>query len=181
MEQESKPKTNRKQLFGVIVAGFVTLFVFCGAFFFSLSESSTGSSSRTSRPTKTPLPTATATPTWEEWKEHAEEIPYKTLYRYAEDNVGKLVFFRGKVIEVREQGDRDAIMRIGVTQDSIGLWSADVVYVRYRNMTTRILEDDIVAFVGKMKGLKTYKSIMGGSVTIPELEVLSLIIESESQ
>ena len=165
----------------MIVAGLVTLFVFCGAFFFSLPGTSTGSSPRTSRPTKTPLPTATATPTWEEWKEQAEEIPYKTLYRYAEDNVGKLVFFRGKVIQVREQGEGDAIMRIGVTQDSIGLWSADVVYVRYRNMTTRVLEDDIVAFVGEMKGLKTYKTIMGGSVTIPEFEVFSLIIESESQ
>ena len=91
------------------------------------------------------------------------------------------MFFRGKVIQVREQGEGDAIMRIGVTQDSIGLWSADVVYVRYRNMTTRVLEDDIVAFVGEMKGLKTYKTIMGGSVTIPEFEVFSLIIESESQ
>jgi hypothetical protein len=72
-------------------------------------------------------------------------------------------------------------MRISVNQDTFGLWSADVVYVRYRNMTTRILEDDIVAFVGEMKGLKTYKTIVGASVTIPELEVLSLIIESESK
>ena len=38
-----------------------------------------------------------------------------------------------------------------------------------------------LAFVGEMKGLKTYKTIMGASVTIPELEVLSLIIESESK
>ena len=71
-------------------------------------------------------------------------------------------------------------MRVGVVQNGDSLWSSDVVYVRYRNMTTRILEDDIVAFVGEMKGLKTYNTVIG-SVTVPELEVLSLIIESESQ
>ena len=180
MGQDSKPKTNRKQLIGVVIAGFVTIFVFCGAFFISITNSASSSGTRPPRPTKTSVPTATASPTWEEWREQSEQIPYKTLFRYAEDNVGGIFHFRGRVIQVREQGAGDAIMRIGVVQNGDSLWSSDVVYVRYRNMTTRILEDDIVAFVGEMKGLKTYNTVIG-SVTVPELEVLSLIIESESQ
>ena len=132
---------------------------------------------RTPRPTRTPTSTPRPTPTFEEWKESAEEIPYRTLFRYAEDNVGKRVFYRGEVVQVIEdQGDFQ--LRVNVTPGEYGFWE-DTVFLRHDDAPVRILEDDIIAFVGIMNGTLTYESAMGGKVTIPDITVVSLIIESE--
>ena len=124
-------------------------------------------------PTKTPAPT----PTWEEWKESAEEIPYETLFRYAEDHKGKRVYYRGKVVQVIERRG-DFQLRVNVTPGDYGFWD-DTVFLRYDDAPVRILEDDIIAFVGGMNGTVTYESVLGGNITIPDITVLSLIIESE--
>lgn len=127
--------------------------------------------------TPTPVPTLTPTPTWEDWRDAAEEIPYRTLFRYAEDHKGKLVYYRGQVIQVLE--DRgDFQLRVNVTVDDYGFWS-DTIFVRYDDAPVRILEDDIIEFVGRMNGTITYESVMGGKVTIPDITALKLIIESE--
>ena len=129
------------------------------------------------RATRTTTPTPGPTPTFEEWKESAEEIPYRTLFRYAEQNEGKRVYYRGKVIQVLED-DGDFHLRVNVTPGDYGFWD-DTVFLRYDDAPVRILEDDIIAFVGRMNGTITYESVMGGKVTIPDITVLSLIIESE--
>ena len=131
----------------------------------------------TPRPTRTPTPTPLPTPTFEEWKESAEEIPYRTLLRYAEDNVGKRVYYRGEVVQVIED-EGDFQLRVNVTPGEYGFWE-DTVFLRHADAPVRILEDDIIAFVGRMNGTLTYESAMGGNVTIPDITVLSLIIESE--
>ena len=49
-------------------------------------------------------------------------------------------------------------------------------------MTTPLsayFEDDVIAFVGRMNGTITYESVLGGDITIPDITVLSLIIETE--
>ena len=52
-------------------------------------------------------------------------------------------------------------------------------FLRYDDAPVRILDDDIIAFVGRMNGTLTYESVMGGNITIPDITVLHLIIESE--
>jgi len=131
----------------------------------------------TPRPTSTVTPTAAPTPTWEQWKESAQKIPYNDLFRYAEDHEGKRVYYRGKVIQVLERGN-DFQLRVNVTSGEYGFWD-DTVFVRYDDPPIRILEDDVIEFVGRMNGTVTYKSIMGGDVTIPDITVLSLIIETK--
>ena len=81
----------------------------------------------TSRPTRTPTATPIPTPTFEEWKESAEEIPYRTLFRYAEQNAGKLVHYRGEVVQVLED-DGDFQLRVNVTLGDYGFWG-DTVFL----------------------------------------------------
>ena len=99
------------------------------------------------------------------------------MFRYAEQNEGKLVFYRGEVVQVME--DQGAFqLRVNVTPGDYGFWD-DTVFLRHVDAPVRILEYDIIAFVGRMNGTVTYESVMGGNVTIPDISVLSLIIESE--
>ena len=126
-----------------------------------------------SRPTATP----TATLTFSEWKAKAEEMPYKTLFRYAEDNTGKLVYYEAKVAQVIE-GRGGFQMRVNVTPVGLGLWD-DTVFLHYADPPVRVLEGDLIEFVGRMRGTITYESFMGANITVPELTVLSLTINSE--
>ena len=104
-------------------------------------------------------------------------FPTETLFRYAEQNEGKRVFYRGEVVQVIEdQGDFQ--LRVNVTPGDYGFWS-DTVFLRDADAPVRILEYDIIAFVGRMNGTFTYETVMGGKVTIPDITVVSLIIESE--
>ena len=145
----------------------------------NLGESgSTGS--QAARDTRTPRPpTATPrpTPTWEEWQDIAEEIPYKTLFRYAEQNKGKIVRYRGKVIQVLERRG-DYQLRVNVTKGEHGFWE-DTVWLQYDDAPVRILDDDIVSFVGRMNGPRTLKTVLGGTTTLPEISVIQLVIETE--
>ena len=90
---------------------------------------------------------------------------------------GETVFYRGKVIQVNEQRG-DFQMRVNVTKGDY-MWD-DTVFLRYNDAPVRILEDDIIAFVGRMNGTVTYKSVLGNEVTIPDITVMSLIIKDEN-
>ena len=47
-----------------------------------------------------------------------------------------------------------------------------VIYGTFFGQTeARILEDDIITIYGTANGLKTYKTILGASVTIPEVSI----------
>ena len=131
----------------------------------------------TPRPPPTITPTPAPTPIWEEWKDSAQEIAYESLFRYAEDHKGKRVYYRGKVVQViEERGDFQ--LRVNVTPGDYGFWD-DTIFLRYDDAPVRILEDDVIAFVGRMNGTITYESVLGGDITIPDITVLSLIIETE--
>lgn len=122
------------------------------------------------------------TPTWEEWQEKAEEVPYRTLFRHAEEYNGKSIYFRGKIVQVLESEEEEGNfqLRVNVTPPGDGsLWWTDTVYLFYRDAPVRVLEDDIVAFVGRGAGVLTYTSVEDVEITIPALVVQSLIIEEE--
>ena len=61
-------------------------------------------------------------------------------------------------------------MRVNVTQNEYGNWE-DTLYVNYIPVEgeLRILEDDIITIYGEMMDLKTYETVMGSSVTIPQV------------
>lgn len=121
-------------------------------------------------------------------KADALKVPYKTLFRDAETYDGEALYLEGEVIQTLYDQpfgdycpdlspllDGDAtVLRVNVTKDDYGYWS-DTVYVVYLGTKVRVIEDDIVAFVGQGIGLVTYESTLGGSVTIPSVLVGKLL------
>lgn len=107
----------------------------------------------------------------------AEQISYNELFRNIDLYEGKPYGFTGKVIQSLDGRGDSYQLRISVTKDRFS-WS-DTVYVFHEGI--RILEDDLVQFVATVEGTITYKSVLGGDITIPELKSdwLKVIDESE--
>lgn len=92
---------------------------------------------------------------------------FDQVARNPDDYDGKMAQFRGKVIQVMQDGDLYNY-RLNVTQGSYGLWS-DTIMVSYETSGNepRILEDDIITVYGKMGGMYSYTSVMGATITLP--------------
>ncbi len=118
-------------------------------------------------PTSTPMPTATPTPTIKQMQDTAEAMPFRELSRNTEKYVGKLLKYDGKVIQVMENSG-DYELRVNVTKDKSNNWT-DTIFLICAQCPTRPLEDDIVSFVGSVDGRLTYKSTLGGDITLPKL------------
>ena len=98
-------------------------------------------------------------------------LAYETVFREHPAHVGQTVCFKGKLIQVQDDGSDRFTFRISVTEGEYGTWS-DTVYAAWEGQ--RFLEDDVVEFVGEVVGLKSYTSVLGGRITIPEVEVLAM-------
>jgi len=126
----------------------------------------------TPKPTATPKPPPTPTFTAQEWKAQTTiYVSYDSLARNTEQYVGRLVYYRGKVIQVMEVRDLRVVLRVNVTKGTYGFWN-DTIWVNYEG--PRVLEDDIVDIWGKVVGRRTYKTILGASITIPEITAVAL-------
>lgn len=94
-------------------------------------------------------------------------ITYNQLARTPDNFDGKKVKFTGKVVQVTE-GDNQTDLRIAVS----GSYDT-ILYVTYnpKISSVRVLEDDNVTIKGVSQGIYTYKSTIGGSITIPLVAV----------
>lgn len=116
-------------------------------------------------------PAATAIPTpvltFAELKSNANSLTYEELYRNNETYQGSLVYLKGEVVQVVTEGNSDSyVLRVEITQTDYGY--DDPVLVHYTG-PVRLLEDDLVELVGNVKGLRSYRSVLGGRITIPEI------------
>lgn len=102
----------------------------------------------------------------EQFKGSCESPSYDDVARNPDDWKGKKVTFRGKVIQVMQDGD-DYTLRVNVTEQRY-YWS-DTILVSYSasDGASRILEDDIVTLYGVMKGMYSYTSVLGATITVP--------------
>ena len=116
----------------------------------------------------TGAPATAPAPTFEELQAAAFQLSYDDLFRNNEDHIGKTVWYTGQVIQVVEGDGNEYQLRVNVTKDN-GFWD-DTMFLRYTG--PRLLEDDIIEFVGKVNGLVTYEAIMGNQVTIPDIAVI---------
>lgn len=126
------------------------------------------------RPTDTPQPTTTPTMTIEELKATAKQITYDELARNTEKHIGEFLYFRGKVVQVIEGSGQEMGLRVEVTEGEYGFWD-DLVWVNFKG--SRLLEDDIIQFWGTVEGRYSYKTVLGSTVTIPEITALVLSLE----
>lgn len=99
----------------------------------------------------------------EEAKGYETGITYNQLARTPDDYFGKKVKFYGKVLQVIE-GDDSVQIRLAVNDDYdtvlLGEYSSSIV-------SSRVLEDDHITVYGTSVGTISYKSTMGGTITIP--------------
>ena len=100
----------------------------------------------------------------------AKVVGYDDLFRNNEQHVGSNVRFRGEVVQVIHAFGESYQLRVNVTLGEF-FWD-DTVYVHYEG--PRLLEDDIINFVGRVDGLITYESIFGARITIPEVTALDV-------
>lgn len=73
-------------------------------------------------------------------------------------------------------GDSYQLLRVSVMLGRNGLWS-DRVALTYWNPQIRVLERDIIEFIGVVNGRRS----MFGDTDIPDITVISLRIEPESE
>lgn len=109
----------------------------------------------------------------EKFKKEATTYPYKELARNPKNYVNKKVVFYGEVIQVLESGT-NAEYRVNVTSTEYGY--EDTIYVTYKldKDQPRVLEEDFVTIWGVSKGLITYETVLGSSVTIPQVEAYAI-------
>ena len=110
------------------------------------------------------------TPTFQEAMAQATLVSYDDLFRNNDAYIGQTVRFQGKIIQVVEGPGEDYQFRVNVTRGEYAWDWDDTVYLHYSG--PRLLEDDIIEFVGEVKGLRTYEAIFGNNITIPELVVI---------
>lgn len=103
----------------------------------------------------------------EEAKGYKTGITYDQLARTPDDYKGKKVKFSGKVIQVIE-GDGRVNIRLAVNDDY-----DTVLFCEYESgiVSSRVLDDDHITIYGTSYGLYSYKSTMGGTITIPAVVV----------
>jgi hypothetical protein len=117
-----------------------------------------------------PVPSAPAAPV----HQTPIRIAYDEVARYPERYIGKAVVFRGKVVQVLNEGN-SVLMRVSVNKN------ADVVLLRYRDPLKSdglILENDIVEFRGIFKGTQNYKSLLGQSIDKPIVLACDVLVIS---
>lgn len=101
--------------------------------------------------------------------EYETGITYSDLSRNPDEYTGKLVKFRGTVIQLIEDTSSDEIqIRFAVNDDydQIILCGYDKSIV-----SSRVLEDDWITIYGMSVGLISYESTMGGTITIPAVYI----------
>lgn len=99
----------------------------------------------------------------EKAKGYETGITYDQLARTPDDFDGKKVKFSGKVVQVIEDDDTTQIrLAVNDNYDTVlfGEYSKSIV-------SSRVLEDDHITIYGTSVGTISYKSTMGGTITIP--------------
>lgn len=94
-------------------------------------------------------------------------ITYDNLARNPEDNEGKKVTLSGEIVQVVE-GDDYTQYRLAVGQDYDNMV---LIEISSEQLTSRVLENDLVTIYGESRGVTDYESTLGGQITIPAVTV----------
>lgn len=94
-------------------------------------------------------------------------ITYDQIARTPDDYTSKKIQYTGKIIQVIE-GDGAVQIRLAVDGNS-----DNIILVNIDNSLlngSHVLEDDLVTASGISKGTVSYKSTLGGKITVPSME-----------
>ena len=145
------------------------LILICIVFISGCTEEPTGEVTKIGEVTTTKSTTTITTTTIIPTKDRAINVSYDELMRNTDNYIGKIVYYRGKIVQVTEVSKNEYVLRVDVTEKPY--WK-DTIWVNY--IGKRLLEDDIIDVWGKVEGLKSYEAVLGNEVTIPEITSLEL-------
>lgn len=143
----------------------------------------TANPENTESPTDSPTPTlapaatnANAKPTVERYM---NDFDYEKVSRYPDDYSGKKYEINGEVTQVITSGWSDTVaIRINVDGDY-----KKNLYVEYDKdiLSGNILTDDEVTIYATFKGLYSYTTVLGSSLTVPKVEAQLIKIKTEEE
>jgi len=125
----------------------------------------------------TPPTQKTAALSAQQVKAQAGVIGYDLLARSPSNYEGRLVSFRGKVVQATQSG-QSYVLRVNVSPGKYDSWT-DTIYVDYRANSPndpRILDGDIIQLWGEFIGIKSYTAVLGNKIQIPY--VVARVIEN---
>ncbi|MGH1263286.1 toxin regulator [Bacillus cereus] len=94
-------------------------------------------------------------------------ITYDQLARTPDQFKGEKVKLKGKVVQVMEGTGKTQIrLAVGSNYDTILFGEFDTSIVQ-----SRVLENDVITVMGSSTGILTYKSTMGGNISIPGMVI----------
>lgn len=96
-------------------------------------------------------------------------LTYDEMARNGNKHKGEKLQITGKVIQVTDGDDGTATLRVATNGDYDDIYLAQIDSSEWENH--RLLEDDQVTLYGKVYGLYTYESTMGGNITVPAIAV----------
>lgn len=108
------------------------------------------------------------------YKNTCSSYTYEEIARNPENVRGKNAKLSGKVVQVLQDGN-DMVLRVNIN----GNYN-QTVYVVYSKKTQdedNILEGDNVSIYGELAGTKTYTTVLGGSMTIPQIYAEYIVIK----
>ena len=97
----------------------------------------------------------------------AKNVSYADLLRLANLYNGSEITLKGKIEQSLEDG---GMLRVSVTPDDNYRYFTDGVLISYSNFANpslKLIEGDIVEFIGVFMGTRSYKSVLGASITVP--------------
>lgn len=99
-------------------------------------------------------------------KAAAQPVAYEDLFRAGESARGNYYVFEGKIIQDAGSGT----YRVSITQKpgySRVFWEDPILVAVTGTPSQRLLEDDLIYFVGLSMGVESYKSVLGQEISLP--------------
>lgn len=109
-----------------------------------------------------------------EYKSQCVDISYDNLARDTEKYINTKTKFTGQIIQVQDSGKR-LILRVNVTKGDFNTYK-DTLWINYllKSGEKHLLENDVINLWGTIKERKTYRSTLGGEITIPQIDALAI-------
>ncbi|MDO8428226.1 MAG: hypothetical protein Q7S92_03365 [Candidatus Diapherotrites archaeon] len=106
----------------------------------------------------------------DEVKASAQAIAYTDLFRYNEAHLGKIVVYTGRILQIVD-GLPNQSFRVDAAPSAS--FDHEIIYL-HNYHGTRLLENDIVKFYGRVTGLLEYEAVLGNKISIPSVEALHI-------
>jgi len=108
-------------------------------------------------------------------KSKSKVVSYGDLMRHNDEWVGEIIHIIGRVVQVMEDSGDIYGLRVEVTPQKAAHVSSpagwdDAIFVNYRG--ERVLCGDIVEIWGEVEGVRTYETVIGSMITVPEITAL---------